>query len=63
MTLFLHGDITCKKPMMEWGMGLGGWELDGVQLSILFILFNFIVQAALGGAGNCPDISIGMETQ
>ena len=27
---YSHGESTCKKPRMEWGMGLGGWEVDGV---------------------------------
>ena len=27
---YLLMESTFKKPRMEWGVGLGGWELDGV---------------------------------
>ena len=47
---------------MEFGMGLGGWEVDGVQLSIFFLLLSFLVQAASWVVGDCPDVR-GMETQ
>ena len=43
-------------------MGLGGWEVDGVLLSIFSLLLSFLVQAASGGVGDCPDVR-GMETQ
>ena len=43
-------------------MGLGGWEVDGVLLSIFSLLLSFLVQAASGGVGDCPDVR-GMEIQ
>ena len=46
-----------------WGMGLGGQEVDGVYLSILFLLLNFIFQYASGGVGERPGLSRGIETQ
>ena len=27
---FPHGESTCNMPRMEFGMGLGGWEIDWV---------------------------------
>ena len=45
------------------GMGLSGWEVDGVYLSIFSLLLNFLVQAASGGVGDCPDLSRGTKTQ
>ena len=43
-------------------MGLGVWEVDWVQLSIFSLLLSFLVQAASGGMGECPDVR-GMENQ
>ena len=48
---------------MEWGVGLSGWEEDGLWLSILYPLFNFIVQDTSVGVGNFTDISRDMKTQ
>ena len=64
MSMFIISswESTCKKPRMEWVMGLGGWEVDGVLLSIFYLLLSFLVQAASGGVRDCPGVR-GMETQ
>ena len=28
--LFTHWKSICKNLSMDWGLGLGGWEVDGV---------------------------------
>ena len=49
--------------MINWGMRLGGLEVDEVKLSIIYIIFHFILQAVSEKVGSYPYLSRGTETQ